>query len=671
MRFFSTSFFISIVFIIYSGLVFSDTKCATIYKHINQSQVATRLLSLNSTLEKLKPTSASKNKGIKIYMAAIELGAVNGLRTSNGAPLNIKAGGVAVVLTDVAKEYPKFLSKQNNGQLTIIGILMDNISKTNMKFLQTIKVPVDGKNWDIGVYEYINPQGARYLFLENPSFQRFNARPDKGESVYTMRGLEADNGTPDNSEEKQKIWAAINQSIAKIFELEGGDVYIPQDYHVSPASFYIRKHTNMQPVSTKPLIHNEGYVGSFSAGGASKEKVKKIWGLSDSEQNEYFMQGENLVMLAPSVRLAEQNELQTAYSVSDGTASTINKQPDSLAIDFFGRVEGLTNGLSDDNRPFNINGLKPASEEVLQSEGITDTEVINSFKTVGFQFGSAKATPAETIKAKEKAKLAIQKNYKMTISKDKPLFITFARLVHQKGIEFAVKNIEHILNKGGQVVISGSIGDDIGAKERQMLVELKAKLERENNPNAKNFVFLEGLLKEHAKALLLAGSDFFMIPSRYEPCGLTDVEALYMGSIPIAHNVGGLGKGKNSILYGPTNPDDQGWELGQAVNRAFDLYKDKENFNKRQLSAMQENFSWEQNFEKLMTESRLEVYYQMLRETEAMVAKNQMTIDQAKNYLSKKIFTENKQDSKAFIEALKLLPANKQTELLAWLVKKL
>ena len=98
--------------------------------------------------------------------------------------------------------------------------------------------------------------------------------------------------------------------------------------------------------------------------------------------------------------------------------------------------------------------------------------------------------------------------------------------------------------------------------------------------------FLQGFSPELANKIFAAG-DFFVVPSRYEPCGLTDFIAQLFGNIPIVHHVGGLVKVLDNVTglaYSGPFPDD----LFNGLHRALELYGDKQRLRQMQLRAVQE-----------------------------------------------------------------------------------
>jgi starch synthase len=98
---------------------------------------------------------------------------------------------------------------------------------------------------------------------------------------------------------------------------------------------------------------------------------------------------------------------------------------------------------------------------------------------------------------------------------------------------------------------------------------------------------------------IFAGADMFLMPSRFEPCGLTQMIAMHYGTIPIVHDVGGL---KNTVKdFDPTTEEGSGFKfLGlnkenilSTLDRALIAFSRKELWRKIRYNAVKENFSWE------------------------------------------------------------------------------
>jgi starch synthase len=167
-----------------------------------------------------------------------------------------------------------------------------------------------------------------------------------------------------------------------------------------------------------------------------------------------------------------------------------------------------------------------------------------------------------------------------------PLFTFIGRLSEQKGIDIFISILEELLRRHGdvQVVIFGTGANDINVA----LMNLALRKELFGR-----VCFLQGFSPEMANKVYAAG-DFFVIPSRYEPCGLTDFIAQLFGNIPIVHHVGGLVKvvdGVTGIAYRGDSPQD----LLEALERALTLYHNATLKRKMQLQAVkiiEQKYTW-------------------------------------------------------------------------------
>lgn len=167
-----------------------------------------------------------------------------------------------------------------------------------------------------------------------------------------------------------------------------------------------------------------------------------------------------------------------------------------------------------------------------------------------------------------------------------PLFTFIGRLSEQKGVDILLGAIEVLFERhhNCQVVILGNGGVDIES-------ELAAVTGRDE---CKGLVsFLCGYSPNLANRLYSAG-DFFLIPSRYEPCGLTDFIAQLFGNLPIVHYVGGLVKvvdGETGFSYTDNSPT----ALARAMERAMEIYKDQNFIRKMQKKAVEQiesHYTW-------------------------------------------------------------------------------
>jgi glycogen synthase len=672
---------------------FTTNVLAKVIDRPKSTYVSEEFARLEKAISKLTPEEyAGDEKGIKVVMAAVELGKVPGLKTVSGKVLSISAGGVSTVMDDLTRYYPHLLKSEIGADLTVVGMLMGDVSKEGMTHVRNIKVKVDGEFWDVGVFEYRSPDGAKFVFLDNPEFsKRITATPVGKQSVYTMRGIDITKDTPEWQKaeyeiEQQKVWSAFNQAVADVTATEKADIFVPHDHHVAPASFYIDKRTDLNPLALKPIIHNQAYVGGFHIPNHLEGRANQIWNLQGDEMKEYFMHGDMLMMFAPGIRVAEQSEVLSAVTVSKGNADQLNgthyTPKEKTQIDYF-RVGHNTNAYGEGNRPQVNDLLSKVTDEELSPKSydpdpkthirndplgyrISHPEVVEHFKKYGYAFPK-NPTAEQIIHSKEILKDAALLHFGLERDLRKPLYAGFARMVDQKGMIFIKNNVDYILKKGGQVVLGGPVGDEVGEFERQAFLDLVEHYR--GTQYEKNFRFVDGPIKGKVKGLTLGGSDFFIIASRDEPCGLTDCDALFHGSIPIAHSVGGLSKGIETILYHTADKNNQTAELREALAKSFNRYADKKSFQAAQVRATKQTFPIEENFSRFLTINRVEVYSKMMGQLELAVKDGRLSKVAAENLLKDKFSKANQEDVYDLFVGLSMMHPDRQTPMMRWMLE--
>jgi len=161
-----------------------------------------------------------------------------------------------------------------------------------------------------------------------------------------------------------------------------------------------------------------------------------------------------------------------------------------------------------------------------------------------------------------------------------PLFGIVSRLVHQKGLDLVAEAANDIVESGGQIAILG-LGDP----------EIEHMLSRTSRRHRDDISVLVGFNEPMAHRIV-AASDFTLMPSRFEPCGLTQMQAQRYGALPIAHATGGLvdtiDDGTTGFLFSNLSSDG----LMEACHRAFDAYEDEERLADMRHAAMTRRFSW-------------------------------------------------------------------------------
>lgn len=171
---------------------------------------------------------------------------------------------------------------------------------------------------------------------------------------------------------------------------------------------------------------------------------------------------------------------------------------------------------------------------------------------------------------------------------DLPLFTFIGRLNEQKGVDVLLASLQLLLQTRAafQFLLLGSGGPD----EERELARLAARKEARGR-----VCVLRGFNSALANRIYAAG-DFFLIPSRYEPCGLTDFIAQLFGNLPIVHRVGGLVKvedGKTGFSYIQHSPA----ALSAAMQRAMALYRDHpatiREMQRQAVTLIEERYTWQ------------------------------------------------------------------------------
>jgi len=225
-------------------------------------------------------------------------------------------------------------------------------------------------------------------------------------------------------------------------------------------------------------------------------------------------------------------------------------------------------------------------EKVLQKRAKNLAGILNGIDTDLFDPRSdsdiAYNYSVNNLAGKIKNKLALQAKLGLIVGDHKPLLAFVARLSWQKGLELFTDNLfaEMIAKYDAQFVFLGD-GDN---KYKKYLSQLAKKYPR----NIKVFFKLDLPLAQK----LYAASDFFLMPSRFEPCGLTQMMAMRYGSLPIVRSVGGLKDTVNGSV-GYSFKNYTAFDLAKTIAKALkDFSFSPKLIQKIRQNAMKKDFSW-------------------------------------------------------------------------------
>jgi starch synthase len=197
----------------------------------------------------------------------------------------------------------------------------------------------------------------------------------------------------------------------------------------------------------------------------------------------------------------------------------------------------------------------------------------------------------ENLRGKAMCKKRLRKILRLPQAKA-PMLGMISRLTEQKGVDLLIVIMDDLMKRDLQLVILG-IGDE---KYHQMLREIALKYKRKLSVN----IMFDNQLAHQIEA----GADIFLMPSKYEPCGLSQMYSLRYGTIPVVRETGGLADTikdandlnlKNGTATGFTLKGYFATEFLFAIDRALELYKSKTKWNALRRNAMKQDWSWKRS----------------------------------------------------------------------------
>lgn len=281
--------------------------------------------------------------------------------------------------------------------------------------------------------------------------------------------------------------------------------------------------------------------------------------------------------------------------------SAMQLSPELLSMhgmEFYGRFSGLKAGLVYANAITTVSATY--AQEILTPEygdGLDGTLRAMQNKLVGIlngvdydQWSPEKDTlipqnySTDTLNQKQANKLALLQENNLSEDLNQPVFGVVSRLTEQKGLDLILQVMPAILEKGARLIVLGS-GDKY--LENQYL-ELQ-------NDYPKQVSVRIGYFEDYSHRLQ-AGIDALLIPSRFEPCGLTQLYALKYGTLPVVRQTGGLadtvfeeGEKANGFVFKDANAA----YLQAAMERTVESFHDAANWQQKQQNAMSYDYSWE------------------------------------------------------------------------------
>lgn len=452
-------------------------------------------------------------------------------------------------LADVAGSLPQALVRQGAGAAVILpayqSILRNKIfTFTDMKADFTVEQSGEQIPGSLLRGE-LAPGVPAYLVR----CDRFFDRP----GLYGYEGVEH----PDNPERFAFFCKAIIEALPKLAAFP--DIILANDWQTG-LLMPLLHYKGIQRPRGIFTIHNQGYLGLVPPDRAGvtglPAEYNTIDGMEFFGQVSLFKAGigysRAMVTVSPSYALEVQ-----APEGGHGLDGTMRHHA--------GKLFGILNGVDYDI-------WNPATDKNI----------------------AATYTPKKP-EGKAKCKAALLKEFGLAGMEDKPLIGMVGRLAGQKGFSLVEEAAEDMFRLGLGLVVLGS-GE---AYYEEMAKNMAAKFPGQCGV----FVGYNDALAHR----VIAGSDFVLIPSMYEPCGLVQMYALKYGTVPIVRSVGGLNDTiRDNSGQNPAGVWDTGFKFSQfqsramllAVKRAVELYSRPADFAAMAQAGMREDFSWDSSARK-------------------------------------------------------------------------
>ena len=457
----------------------------------------------------------------------------------------IATGGLAEVIGSLSKS----LAQDEEYDVRVVLPLYSDIRgdyRQRFTYLGNINVPLGWRNQYCGIFSY-EESGVTFYFLDN--------------EYYFRRG--GCYGYYDDGER----FAFFSRAVMEIlgFLQFYPDVLHCHDWQSALAAIYLktiychrREYSLIRAVFT---IHNIEYQGKYSL-----DVLEDLFGISDDYR--YLLEFDGCAnLMKAAIECSE-----TFTTVSPTYAEEIKRA--EYAHGLQGEVErnafklrGILNGID-------VKSYDPATDPALFAP-----------------------YSAENPAGKEICKAELQKMLGLPVRADVPVVAMISRLVAHKGLDLVRAAIEELLADDVQFVLLGTGDSEYESYFKDLANRYKGK--------AVSIIAFNGDLSRK----IYSGADIFLMPSKSEPCGLSQMIASRYLTVPVVRETGGLydsikpyGAGGNGFTFAAYNAEDMLYVLREAVS----LYKNKTEWQKLMIKAGTTDFSWQRSaeeYKKLYTDT--------------------------------------------------------------------
>jgi len=470
----------------------------------------------------------------------VEAGPLNILMTGSESFPYIKTGGLADVIDDVSRGLA-----ERGHHVTIVLPKYADISEAahGMKPLPgAYAVPIGGEMKQVKLWR-AERQGVEVLFVENEEyFGRSGAYGYDGHDYL-------------DNDERFAFHARAALEAVRFLERKVDLVHV-HDWQAGLIPAYLKLLYKNDPLFASArsvmTIHNIAYQGFF--GKEALPKAGFSWEDYTPEKLEYW---DHFSYLKAGIAFADAiTTVSPTYSKQIQTGEEFGRGMQGLLAHRSKDVSGILNGVDESaNDPRN------------------NRHVAHHF------------SKADVNQGKKENKAVLQKKAGFAVDPKRPLFGIASRLADQKGIDLVLEIIPVLVKMGAQLFV-------IGSGER----EIEKRLDALAHKYPKN-IFRHGFDTKFVHQIY-AGSDFLLMPSRFEPCGISQMLAHLYGTIPIASRTGGLVDTIRDITEDPHGgdgffmPELSAQGLKEAVAAAMEHFEDKDALARSRKNAMERDHSW-------------------------------------------------------------------------------
>ncbi len=470
-----------------------------------------------------------------------------------------KTGGLA----DVAGALPRALAKRGN-LAAVVMPLYNSCRRAGVPIERTgivLPVPMGDRTLACRIWRSHLPDSNVPVFLVEhaPYFERDNASAGRG--LYQTASPGGDKQDYwDNGERFVFFCRAVMELVPHVgFPVE---VLHANDWQTGLVPVYLRElyrtHPGYQRLRSVFTIHNIAYQGSFP------RDLLNYTGLPQSLYNPGQLEHYGFNFLKSGIVFADAvNTVSPTYAREIQTLE-YGCGLEGLLTSYHWKLSGIVNGCD-------YSHWNPATDRHI----------------------AAHYTPETVFEQKPLCKAALQKRFHLPVDANAPVLGVVARLVAQKGIDLVLSAARGFLDMGCQIVVLGD-GDRDYQNHLQWL--------RDQHPNQVG-VYIG--FNEALAHIIEAGSDLFLMPSRYEPCGLNQLYSLKYGTPPVVRQTGGLADTVvNATLENLADGRATGFSFGdyhaaalyETVKWALTLYRSRPtDFQRVVRAAMAQDWSWDRS----------------------------------------------------------------------------